>query len=60
VIAPLALLMAALGALEFWLVPAPHLAPGAFALGGLLGCVLLVVVSKALGRAWLQRPDDDR
>lgn len=61
-IAPLllALLAAALGALEFRLVAAPPVPPGAFALGGLVGCVLLVVVSKAIGRAGLQRPDDDR
>ncbi|MBI2866392.1 MAG: hypothetical protein HYX99_03415 [Chloroflexi bacterium] len=32
--------------------------PGFFALLGLLGCVAIVVVSKLLGRYWLQRRED--
>jgi len=36
----------------------PH-PPGAAALAGALGCVAIVLVSKALGAAWLQRPEDE-
>lgn len=36
-----------------------HLPLGAFAIFGLAGCVALVAVSKWLGKAWLQRPDDE-
>ncbi|MBI2918868.1 MAG: hypothetical protein HYY01_12870 [Chloroflexi bacterium] len=32
--------------------------PGFFALLGLLGCMAIVVVSKLLGRYWLQRRED--
>lgn len=55
----LALSVAALAGLEVWLVPTPHVPPSTFAVGGLVGCGLIVVVSKALGKAWLQRPDAD-
>jgi predicted Co/Zn/Cd cation transporter (cation efflux family) len=55
----LVVVMAALAALGWWLDGGGHLSPGVFALGGLAGCVLLVVVSKALGKVWLQRPDDE-
>lgn len=56
----LALSMAALAVLEVWLVPDPHVPPGTFAVGGLVGCALIVVAAKVLGQTWLQRPDDDR
>jgi hypothetical protein len=35
-----------------------HSVPAFDLLYGFLGCALIVVVSKALGRAWLQRPED--
>jgi hypothetical protein len=31
---------------------------GAYALYGFFSCVLIVVVSKLLGKLWLQRPED--
>jgi hypothetical protein len=34
-----------------------HRVPGVQALAGLGGCVLIVVASKRLGKAWLQRPE---
>lgn len=34
-----------------------HRVPGFQAVYGLLGCVLIVIVSKALGKFWLQRPE---
>lgn len=39
------------------LVPWWHRAPAFHAVYGVVGCVLLVVVSKALGKFWLQRPE---
>lgn len=36
-----------------------HMAPGFQAVYGLIGCVLIVVVAKWLGRWWLQRPEPD-
>lgn len=33
--------------------------PGVFAVGGFVGCVAIVVVSKALGKWWLQHPEPD-
>ncbi|MGH7392294.1 MAG: hypothetical protein ACREM3_22975 [Candidatus Rokuibacteriota bacterium] len=44
-------------ALEIALVPEPHHGRGAFAVIGLVGCVTIVLVSKLLGKAWLQRPE---
>lgn len=35
-----------------------HFVPGYSALVGLLGCIVVVQVSKLLGRAFLQRPED--
>jgi hypothetical protein len=32
---------------------------GAFTLFGLTGCVAIVAVAKWVGKAWLQRPDDE-
>lgn len=32
--------------------------PGFNAVYGFVGCVLIVVISKALGRYWLERPED--
>ena len=32
--------------------------PGFGSLYGLLSCVLIIVVSKALGKLWLMRPED--
>lgn len=47
-----------------WLLPAGepslpwwHRTPAFHAAYGLVGCVLIVVVSKALGKYWLQRPE---
>ncbi|HEB51142.1 MAG TPA: hypothetical protein ENI89_11090 [Desulfobulbus sp.] len=46
------------------LVPRHHVSflgdeiPGFWALFGLLACVLIIVVSKWLGRVWLFRPED--
>jgi hypothetical protein len=48
----------ALVALEWAVARGPHPA-GLAALAGAVGCVLIVVASKALGKAWLQRPEPD-
>lgn len=32
--------------------------PGFYAIYGFIGCVLIVIVSKALGSYWLQKPED--
>jgi len=37
-----------------------HAVPGFDLVYGFAGCVAIVVVSKALGKAWLQRDEDDR
>jgi len=47
------LLLAATDALLPWW----HRAPAFHAVYGVVGCVLIVVVSKALGKVWLQRPE---
>ncbi|MFQ5898353.1 MAG: hypothetical protein ACE5JN_08915 [Candidatus Methylomirabilia bacterium] len=39
-------------ALPWW-----HRTPAFHAVYGVVGCVLIVVVSKALGKFWLQRPE---
>lgn len=39
------------------LLPWWHRLPAFHAVYGAVGCVLLVVVSKALGKFWLQRPE---
>lgn len=49
------LLVAAFTALE-WTLGVPHF-PGEHALLGAAGCVAIVVVSKALGKRWLQRAE---
>lgn len=36
-----------------------HRMPGFHALYGLAGCAVIVAVSKALGKAGLQRPEDE-
>lgn len=36
-----------------------HGLPAFFAVYGALGCAVLVLVSKALGKLWLQRPEAD-
>jgi len=48
-----------------WLLPAAgaslpwwHRLPAFHAAYGLAGCVLLVAVAKALGKLWLQRPEE--
>jgi hypothetical protein len=35
-----------------------ELPPGAVTVLGFVGCVLIIVVSKWLGKVWLQRPED--
>ncbi|HXH83432.1 MAG TPA: hypothetical protein VNN07_10940 [Candidatus Tectomicrobia bacterium] len=40
-----------------WVTGASGHLPGTSAVAGLVGCGLIVVVSKALGRAGLQRPE---
>jgi hypothetical protein len=52
----LTLLVVALGSAVEWALGVPHL-PGGHALLGAAGCVAIVVVSKALGTWWLQRPE---
>jgi hypothetical protein len=32
--------------------------PGTSGVFGIVGCLLLIAVSKLLGKAWLQRPED--
>jgi hypothetical protein len=36
-----------------------HFVPGYAAVIGLVGCIVVVQISKWLGRAFLQRPDSD-
>lgn len=39
----------------------PHawdIVPAFYALFGFVGCILIIVVSKALGRKWLQKRED--
>ena len=36
-----------------------HILPGFDLAFGLIGCVALVLVAKAIGQAWLQRPEND-
>lgn len=55
----LAVLSALLVGAEVALGAHGHLPPGTFAAAGVGGCVALVVVSKWLGKHWLQRPEDD-
>jgi hypothetical protein len=61
----LALVLVALVAIEFFLIPHEHPyfpwhhLPGYAALIGLLGCFAIVLVSKALGEWFLQRPERD-
>ena len=43
--------------LERMLLPSGPLPLGTFALGGVLGCVGIVVVAKLIGKLWLQRPE---
>jgi hypothetical protein len=52
----LTLLFIALGAVLEWGLGVHHV-PGGPALIGAVGCVAIVVVSKALGKWWLQRPE---
>jgi hypothetical protein len=40
-------------ALHWW-----HELPGFDLVYGLVGCLAIIVVSKALGKVWLQRPED--
>lgn len=47
-----ALVRAAEATLPWW-----HRLPAFHAVYGVVGCVLIVVVSKALGKFWLQRPE---
>ncbi|MBI2218998.1 MAG: hypothetical protein HYU51_17060 [Candidatus Rokubacteria bacterium] len=55
-IAVLVVVTALLAVAEVVLVAGPHYPRGVFAVFGLLGCVTIVVVSKLLGKIWLQRP----
>ena len=36
-----------------------HILPGFDLVFGLIGCVVLVLVSKAIGQIWLQRPETE-
>jgi len=36
-----------------------HFLPGFDLAFGLIGCVVLVLVTKAIGQTWLQRPEPD-
>jgi len=36
-----------------------HILPGFDLAFGLIGCVVLVLVAKAIGQTWLQRPEPD-
>lgn len=36
-----------------------HVLPGFDLAFGIIGCVVLVLVAKAIGQAWLQRPETD-
>ena len=36
-----------------------HILPGFDLAFGLIGCVALVLVAKAIGQVWLQRPEND-
>lgn len=41
--------------------PYPHAwdrIPGFYAVYGFLGCILIIVVAKGLGKAWLQKRED--
>lgn len=51
-------LTALLTILEVALPSAAHLPPGTSGVFGIVGCLLLIVVSKLLGKAWLQRGED--
>jgi hypothetical protein len=61
----MAVILAALVAVEWLLVPhyQPkfpwHHMPGYAALIGLLACIVVVLLSKALGASLLQRPESD-
>lgn len=52
----LTLLVVALAAGLEWALHVHHV-PAALALAGAAGCAAIVVVSKALGKWWLQRPE---
>lgn len=47
----------ALTGLELWLPATWHVPPGVTALFALVGCVAIVIASKALGKRWLQRAE---
>jgi hypothetical protein len=51
----LTLLVIAAGAALEWALGVHHVA-GGHAVFGAAGCAVIVVVSKALGKRWLQRP----
>lgn len=57
VLAALGVIAGVLIAVEAAMVRDAHYAPGTFAALGLVGCAVIVVVSKLLGKAWLQRPE---
>lgn len=57
---PVAVLVATtvlLAILEGVLPVAAHVPPGTYGVVGAIGCVVLVVVAKLLGKLWLQRPE---
>jgi hypothetical protein len=50
-------LLALLVGVEVALHAAHGVPPGTWGVFGALGCALIVVLSKRLGKAWLQRPE---
>jgi hypothetical protein len=54
--------LAVLIALDFLLLKKPHFpwegVPGFYSLYGFVACVMIVVVSKAIGKLWLQKKED--
>lgn len=57
VLAALGVLAGVLVAVEATMVRDAHYVPGTFAVLALVGCAGIVVVSKLLGKAGLQRPE---
>lgn len=53
----LAALVGVLVAVEVALDAAHGVPPGTWGVFGAVGCAVIVVVSKRLGKAWLQRPE---
>jgi len=59
----LAAITAASIAFQFWGPKSAHphawdIVPAFYAIFGFAGCILIIVVSKALGKKWLQKRED--